>query len=631
MATTTPDPPRTRRRLDVPHAVALLIGAQALALWLLGRTSMWRTDDWIYFDDMAQRGRWSGDWLYSIWWKHIAPLHRAMFSLFEHGSPGTYTGALLFEIALVAIAAAAFYGILELLFGRSWWLLIPVAVFGFSFQFALPLVWPSSGFQAMPETAASVLCTYALLRRLRGGSFWWVVGGAVALGVGLCFYIRPLLVVPLLLALRYLFLEPSLRPRPILRSLWREKWTWAVLLAPVAIFVAVYLHRHAFGQRQPLNATDLQHYVREAWFRNVWPSMLGIRERAGSLSFPYLAAEVVAQLGLAALVALSLYRKGVAALRGWAFVAVAVALTFGLTATGKLAESGPAAIGLETRYTTNLTWLVPLGVMMALQPARVARLGAPWPSAAEAGLRPLPAWASRLGPVLAGAATVLASVLALLSANHVIAEWGARDGRPWVVRAIDSSQRLSAQRGGRPVHLPDARVPSAVLDNAFSGFARRGVVLPQTGAPILVGPPYDALQRDDGTVVAARTRRQATLSLAAYDGLATATGLARAGGCLAATGTTDGLLEWRLAQPVTGGAVIVALPDGTRLPADGLGVDVDSGFGFPPNPWKTIPGYGLPQIETGETKVVALRLHVRPGERLCAASVSLLSLDPAGA
>src|SRR3954453_11357411 len=97
-------------RVGVRQALGALVAVQALTLWLLGRTSMWRTDDWIYFADMHRRGRWSGDWLFSIWWKHIAPLHRGMFSLLDHGSTATYTVALLFEIALLALAAVALYG-----------------------------------------------------------------------------------------------------------------------------------------------------------------------------------------------------------------------------------------------------------------------------------------------------------------------------------------------------------------------------------------------------------------------------------------------------------------------------------------------------------------------------------------
>jgi hypothetical protein len=612
-------------RFGVRQAVAALIAVQALALWLLGRTSYWKTDDWIYFADMHGRGRWSNDWLFSIWWKHIAPLHRAMFSVLDVGTPGTYTAALLFEIALVAVAAFAFYGILEILFGRSWWLLIPVALFGFSFQFALPLVWPSSGFQAMPETAASILCTYFWLRHLRGDGLGWLIGAAVVLGIGLCFYIRPILLLPILVALRLLFLEPSLRPGAMLRALWREKVTWAVLAVPVVIFLGVYLHRHAFGQRQPLDFNDLQHYVREAWFRNVFPGLLGVREKAGTLSAPFLAAEIGAQLVLIALVALSVFRKGVDALRGWAFLLVVVGLTFALTATGKLAESG-VSIGLETRYTTNLTWLVPLAITMALQPRRVARLGAAWPSAAEAGLRPLPHWAPRAGTLVAGAGTVVACVFALFSANHIIDEWGARDGRTWTLNAYNSAKRLT--QAGRTIHVPDARVPTNVVDNAFVGESWARGVLNQMGLPVVVGPPYDAVQLGDGTIVAAALRPGATLDLRTPAALAGATNLRRAGGCLVAAPNAEGLLEWPLPKPVKGSMVVVSLPEGSTVPPTNVGVDIDSGFGLPPAPQKAIRATGPPETDTNETSVARIRLHVPPGQRLCADGVTVSALTP---
>jgi hypothetical protein len=616
-------------RFGVRQALVALVALQALVLWLLARTSFWRTDDWIYLNDLHQRGRWSHDWLFSIWWKHIAPLHRAMFSLFDKGTPATYTGALLFEIALVAIAAFGLYAIMELLFGRSWWLLIPVAVFGFSLQLALPLVWPSSGFQAMPETAASIVCTYFWLRHLhsarRGPRAAWLVAAAIMLGVGLCFYIRPLLLLPMLVVLRILFLEPSLRPSAVLRALWREKVTWAVLAIPIAIFVAVYLHRHAFGQRQPIDFNDLQHYVREAWFRNLFPGLLGVREYQGALDAPHLLAEVVAQLLLAGLVALSLYRKGLDALRGWGFMLFAVALTFALTATGKLAETG-VSIGLESRYVTNLTWLVPLGVVMALYPGRVARLGQPWP--AGAGLRPLPSWAPRAGAAAAGVATVAACALGIGASYRIIDEWGAKDGRTWMANVRSSARALAAD--GTPPHVPDIKVPGSVVDNAFVGDSWSRAVLPWADVPLRIGAPYDALYTEDGTIVPAALHPQQTLSLRRLGGRATLANLQQADGCLVAPAAGEGILEWPLATPATGQLVIASLPDGTAVPPTGFGLDIDSGYGLPSQPQRVIPPYGPPSIDTGETKVVRIRLHVPAGQRLCADAVTLSALDRTG-
>jgi hypothetical protein len=611
-------------RFGVRQALLALVALQALALWLLGRTSYFRTDDWVYFNEMHKVGRWDPDWLFSIWWKHIAPLHRGMFSLLDHGTPGAYTASLLFEIAMVALAVLAFYGALELLFGRSWWLLIPTALLGFSLNFALPLVWPSSGFQAMPETAFSLVCLYAYLRHLRTRNVAWAALAALALGVALCFYIRPLLMIGLLVALRLLFLEPSLRPASMLRALWREKATWAILLVPVVIFVGVYLHRHAFGTRQPLNLTDLQHYVREAWFRNVFPAALGVRELPGSLNAPHLAAEVGAQLLLLALVALSVWRKGVAALRGWGFMVLAIALTFALTATGKLAEGG-VAIGLETRYVTNLSWLVPLGILMALQPRPVALLGAPWPTG-EPARRPLPPWAPRAAVIAAGVATVLACLLSLGASNRIIKEWGARDGRPWVVEASASLKALNAH--GTPPRLPDAVVPASVVDPAFSAYSWRRVVLPELGQPVVIAPPYDALQEGDGTIVRASLTQRDELLLDRSTPGVTQQGLARQGGCLAATGATDGLIVWTPALPVTAPMVVASLPPGSTVPASGVSIDVDAGFGLPDTTLHTIQPTGAPMIDLGETRVVRIRMHVPTGEQLCALSVRLSALSP---
>jgi hypothetical protein len=65
----------------VRRALTALLAVQALALWLLGRSSYFRQDDYQYFAEMHRAGRFSDAWLTSIWFKHLAPAHRLMYSL----------------------------------------------------------------------------------------------------------------------------------------------------------------------------------------------------------------------------------------------------------------------------------------------------------------------------------------------------------------------------------------------------------------------------------------------------------------------------------------------------------------------------------------------------------------------
>jgi hypothetical protein len=613
--------------VTVRRGLAALLALQALAFWLLARTSFFRQDDFQYFAEMHRSpGRFSEEWLTSIWFKHMAPGHRLMYSLLDFATPGAYRWSLLFEIALMVIAALALYGICELLFGRSWWLLVPVAVFGFAHHFALPLIWPAAGFQIMPSAAASLACLYGYLRFVRDRSWPWLAVGVLALSLGLCFYVRPLLVLPLLLALRILFLAPSLRPGALARDLRREWPAWVALAAPALIYTFIYLHRDAFGHSPPLTFDEVQQYVRTAWLRNVGPSLLGGRLPAGSLSARHVAFEVLAQVLLVALIALSLWRKGLAALRGWAFVLIAVALTFALTAKGKLEPSRVAEVGFDSRYVTDLMWLIPLGVTMALQPRRVAVLGAEWPTAEP--LRPYPAPLARLlvprtVAGLVGAAVLAVTLIQLHARDTVADEWQARDGRQWVLRARESAAVLAGD--GHRVRIPDGLVPASVSDPSFvAAYSFRSVILPLIKAPVDVGTPATGAQLGDGTVVGARVVPRATLAVASATGL---TGLRSVGGCLVAAPGAEGIVDWPLPKPVSGLAVSVGLQDALRVPKAGIGVDVDSGFGLPAAPQRTLPAAAPSTVDTGETTVVRLRFHVPAGGRLCARSAVVSALE----
>ncbi len=613
--------------MTVRRALAALLAVQALVLWLVARTSYFRQDDFQYFAEMHRSGgRFSEAWLTSIWYKHMAPGHRFMYSLLDFATPGAYRWALLFEIALMVIAGLALFGVLRLLFGTSWWLLVPVAVLGFSHHFANPLVWPAAGFQIMPSAAASLVCLYGYLRFVAGRSWPWLAVSVLALSLGLCFYVRPLLVLPLILALRILFLSPSLRPVAVVRGLLREWPAWLALLVPPLVYTVIYLRRDAFGQSLPLTFDEVQQYVRIAWLRNVAPSFLGARLPAGALSASHLAFEVLGQVLFAGLLALSLWRKGPAALRGWGFAFIAVALTFALTAKGKLEPARVAEVGFDSRYVTDLMWLIPLGVFMALAPRRVAVLGAEWPQ--DEPLRPFPAplvrlLAPRTVAGLVGALLLAVTLVQLHARDTVAQQWQAREGRKWVLNARSSAQRLAD--AGRRVRVVDGSVPASVDDASFIGaYSLRSVILPLIQAPADTGTPATGVQLADGTIVPVAARRRAVVRPGAGTAL---TGLTRRNGCLVAGPGAEGTIDAPLPAPVSGLAVTVRASGAGRLPPAGVGVDVDSGYGLPQAPQRTLRATGRPEVDTGETKVVRLRFHVPAGGRLCGTTFTVSALE----
>jgi hypothetical protein len=420
-------------RDPVGLAASALIAAQAAWWAALVLPGHFQRDDYFYIGRAGDAGLW--DWLGRIYWEHFAPGHRLVFWLLPDSSGTSWVVLQLAVLSAFAAGLVFFYRTLELLYGRSWWLLVPLAVAGFAWQFSLGFTWPSAGLQVIPEFTFGTLCMYAFLRHLYGGHWGWLALSGLAFTAGLAFYIRVLLVPVLLVIIRYLFLEPSLRPRLVARTLWAERAAWLVFVFPAVVYLSYFWRRHAFESPPPGSAGAVFEYLRNAWVRNVAPGFLGVR--FGSTVTSEAGRTIVGIAGqiLVVLVLwLSFARKRAAALRAWTYVAVAVGATLWLTARGKVGVVGPVA-GYDPRYVANLCWQVPLGVVFALHPRRVLELGARWPPPdTERDRRAL------IRPALVASGVCVAIGFALASGHSLETDW----------QAHGDMARIDA---GRP-HLP---------------------------------------------------------------------------------------------------------------------------------------------------------------------------------
>ena len=404
------------------RATAYLIAIQAASWAAVALPGSFQRDDLFYIEHANSTSLW--DWLGRICWEHFAPGHRLVFWLL--GEPST-SARILLELALLAAFAAGLVFLhrsLVLLFGRSWWLLVPVAATGFAWQFALGFSWPSAGLQVIPEFAFGSLCMYAFLRWIENRRWQWLGLSALAFTLGLAFYVRVLLVPVVLFVIRYLWLERSLRPRSLAHAFWEDRACWLSFLVPATLYLSYFWHQHAFESPPPQSAAEVLEYVRNAWARNVVPGFLGVR---GSFDVADIAGEALVLV----VVCVSFARKHAAALRAWAYVALTTGATFWLTARGKVGVAGPAA-GLDPRYVANLCWQLPIGFVFALHPKRVLELGTPWPSAPPGRRARQPARAA----VFACALAVVAA-FAVRTGRSVDAEWEATGD----VSRIDTVQR----------------------------------------------------------------------------------------------------------------------------------------------------------------------------------------------
>lgn len=355
-------------------ALGGLIASILLARYLLARDSFFTQDDFIYFGDARRHGL-TWDWLSTEWFGHFAPGHRLAFAVMD-ATPAWWTLILCLQLALLALALVALHASLELLFGRSWKLLIPVVVLGCSIVLVPPLLWPSAGLQQIPDLACTIGALWAYLRFLRSGDSRWIVVIAGLMAVGLQFYVRPLLLPVYLLAIRLLLLQRDLSPRAIGRALWDERRLWLALAAVALAYVVYYVAGDYRGDPGPAASLQTQRaFVRIEWLRNIWPAALG-REVHQSADLPPadLRAEVLGQVLFAVLLVASLVRKRLAAWRGWALVGVSIASVLLLVGFGRLGVLG-TGVGYDLRYITHLAWLIPLGVLFALDRRPVLELG----------------------------------------------------------------------------------------------------------------------------------------------------------------------------------------------------------------------------------------------------------------
>lgn len=611
--------------MSTRRAAALVIAVQ-LAFWaVMTLPGYFRVDDYIYFGEILYAKPSFGDWALSIWYQHFAPGHRVAFWLMDGPTPGSWLGLELALLALLGLGLACFWGTLELLFGRSRWLLIPLAVTGFAYPLVWPLVWPSAGLQCIPSFAFGLLCVYAFVRRTAGGGAGWGALSVAALALSLSFYVRGLLLVGILALIQVLFLEPSLRPAAVARSFWRRRFVWAGLLLVSAGYVWAYRSRSAFGDYQSFTASELQQYLRIVWFRNLIPSFLGV-EIGNYADLPAwkVGVQVLSQLMLVAAFVWSIRRKGLDALRAWAYVALVALATFALSAFGRLGQEG-VNIGFDMRYVTDLFWQLPLGFVFALHRRRVVELGAPWPPGEPASR---PSWSRFAGPA-AGLATVVVVVLAMRSAEWREDWWQGSEAREWVTNARASLDEFERERG--VARVVQGTVPPEIIGADFGHYAFHTWVLPQLGAPVKVEPPEgpNALIARDGRVFPVRWRARQTLDAA---DARTITGTAKTKDGKVCMEPVDGVpsaIELHPIKPVSGGRVVVyARAPGGVAPWARVGVNA-GGAWTQPGFYRVLAGRGERAVaDTGETKITGLRIYSPHDAPLCVGKIRIGVLVP---
>jgi hypothetical protein len=617
-------PPATTadgRRFPVrPAAAAALVGVVcAVVQYVLHRNEWFVFDDWLYFV-LGRQGGYSWDWLNRDLFQHWEPASRA-FDTFVQGTLGLDWRLILGAFAaLLAGAVVLFERALTLLVGARWVTLAACVWVGLAVTLAAAFQWLSFGQQAITTLFFDLLVLYAYLRHRRDGGWAWLAVAAVALAIGLAFYVRVALMIPYLLGLRVLVLQADLHPRAVLRDLWRERVTWLVLLVPVVAYAILLKASGAldYGSDPPDSVAQVLEFVQISWARNFGPSLVGVHFGPGDTSVGDDLATIAGQLLVVGLVAVSVWRRRSAA-RVWVLGLLAFALGLATVALPRIGQFG-TGIAYDVRYLSDLIWLFPFLAALALAPVDPAR-----PPAALPARLPRPTWRVAVPAVAAVAAF---AGVALATAHSMVGDWPGVESRHFTEQWRRSTAALPAG-----AVTADRETPGFVLQDWTAPYNRLSFVAPiAVPAATIDGPLRGPLVQldDDGRTTPATFAPAAVSGPRSWGIAPPETAVAGRPGCVVAPAGVAATTGWTPPQPVgqPGERVYLVATASAPTPVAAT-VFVDVGSGLPAVTDRNLrlaagPGRSIAFLGAGP--VHAVRVDVPGGRSACLTRLALGTL-----
>lgn len=367
---------RRRRRASAPSLpdflpVALAVVAAHVALrgW-----AIWSS--WFFLDDfnlldqaLVERPGW--DYLAQPYNGHLMPGGRLVAWVVSQSGHVDWPLAALIMLALQAAACLSCLWMLLVLFGRRWLVLVPLVLYASSALSTPSFVWWAASLNQTPLQVAFFCAVGAWVHHLRGDGRRWLVATLAATAFGLFFWVKALLIVPVLafLALAYFASGGPLRR---LASVVRRHW---LACASGGALVVAYLVAY-------LGVTsDQSEDFSLALVGELADTMIGSAFGAGVVGGPWrwenlspptayadppAWATHVAWVVIAATVAY-LWLRRTRTLRAWVLVAGYLVGLLALLVGSRAPQFGPA-IGLELRYVADAVLVVTLAVGLATMP-----------------------------------------------------------------------------------------------------------------------------------------------------------------------------------------------------------------------------------------------------------------------
>lgn len=584
--------------------------------WITGFTL---TDFHSFLD--AKTAGLSLDYLTSPVFGHFVPGHRlinwATFSI----APLSLTATSAFIAGVFALTVLALHRLLADLVRPGALALALTGFFAFSTIQVGTSFWWAAAMSRMPTNLFGVVAILLYLRYRSRRHPAFLAASVLSLGVGLAFAEDAMLVLGVIVALRVLVLEPDRSLRASLADALGEWRVWLLYLIPISVSLVGSTSQTTSLYTFQTPALLLE-YLATGWFRLFSPVVLGQYVDVGPLSGYELAAGVVAQVAVVALIAATVARNRLA-WRSWAFFAFGYLLTQGPIGILRTGGFETALVAQQYRYYSLTIVIFTIAVATAVRP--LAATPARW-----AGESPIRRW--RPAVAVVGVVYVASS---LVSSYRAADAWDGRRAKPYV-EALSESLR-SVDPRAEDFALIDAALPEVVVQPFLFPINRLSWVIPLIDDEVDFATRGPGLRRvlDDGRIVPVRLSERAW---------GRATSLFDDGSLAALPAgpqTDDGLACLGLAEPVVFSYTLAEplerqdwfLRITYRSSADTvLALGVDPGDGFVPAPESAVliqEGRGEIFVSLGQRTVRAVVMVMPADVELCLDQVSMVRVDPA--
>ncbi|MEH1169808.1 hypothetical protein V6V47_30955 [Micromonospora sp. CPCC 205539] len=391
MASTGPEVDAARSETGGAGGLVRADPTRSIALAMIVISVLWRAqiaargylaaDDYVLITQSTESALTPG-FLLTLYNNHFMPGGRLLTWLVTDAFGLTYWPYVLLMAVGQAVLAIAFYRLLRVLLRPSRLLLVPLGMFLFSPLTLEATSWWAVGANMLPMQLSMVLAVGAQLKYIRTRRLRHLLSLALAVLLGLLFFEKALLVVPLVFLFTVCFFTDGGPVRAVLTAVRRWWPSWLVLTALVGAFAAAYLLRAESSLRRPESFGEVLSFLTQLLGSTLVPGLvggpwgwLGAGDGAPVVAPPELG-RWIAWAVVAALVVLTVKRDRQAT-RAWVLFGGYLVLVATMLASTRLGSVYSGVAGGVPRYVSDAVVVAAICVGVALvgiarpTPARV--------------------------------------------------------------------------------------------------------------------------------------------------------------------------------------------------------------------------------------------------------------------